>query len=441
VKVLILAGGSGIRLWPLSRQDFPKQFLSFNDPLSLLQKTVQRFLNAPFVEEILVMTNEAVRQLVELQLAKIDPSQRVTVLIEPMRRSTLGATLLGVKYFEEKTKGEEDSAILVIPSDQLIEPESVFLRYLEEVEPFTKKDRIILFGIHPQRPETGYGYIQIGEKEEGLLYDVKRFVEKPDHSLAKEYLASGDYYWNAGIFAFSPRVFWREIKSHMPKLYECMQGSFSSCLAHFSDVPDQSIDYAILEKTKNISVCPLPISWSDIGSWDGLYEALSKDHNQNVKMGNVLEIDTKNSLLLGGRRLISTIGLDDVLVVETEDATFISKKGESQKVKELVQELVRMGRLEERHHWGSVKQIYSDAGFRIVHYRIRAMQAHSHEVECSLEHWCVLKGEIYLKTKDRTVVLKSSESSQFKQSESLTISNHLGEEAEVMSIEFANELR
>lgn len=344
MNVLVLAGGGGTRLWPLSRQDFPKQFLYFNSPLSLLQKTVSRFLTASFVERIAVATNEQYRALVEMQLEKIDAHKKVEILVEPARRNTAAAIALGVKYFEEQANKE--SAILVMPSDHLIEPESVFLRFLEEAQQFVEDERIILFGIRPHRAETGYGYIQIGEKDKGFLYRVKRFVEKPDQQRAEQYLSSGDYYWNAGIFAFSPRTFWKELAYYEPEMYEKMQGDLASCLAQFSSLPDRSIDYAILEKTKQIAVCPLPISWSDIGSWDSVYEISRKDANQNVKAGNVFEIDTKNCLIIAGKKMISLAGVEDLLVIDTDDAIFISKRGESQKVKELVQELAKQNRKE-----------------------------------------------------------------------------------------------
>ena len=335
----MLAGGGGSRLWPLSKQNFPKQFLNLGGPFSLLQRTLLRFLSQPFVEEILVSTSAQYQKLVETQLEKIDPNKKIEILVEPLRKNTAGAIAFGVKYMQEKKGAKEDSAILVVPSDHLIEPESLFLRFLEETEKFMKKERIVLFGIHPNRPETGYGYIQIGTNDQGPLYSVKQFVEKPDSKRAEQYLLCGDYYWNAGIFGFSPQLFWQEMQCHAPAIFEPMQGDLTSCLKNFSALPELSIDYALLEKTSKIAVCPLPISWSDVGCWDSVYEALSKDANQNVILGNVLAIDTKNSLIISKSRLISTIGLEDILVIETEDAIFISKKGESQKVKDLVLQL------------------------------------------------------------------------------------------------------
>lgn len=354
MHILILAGGSGTRLWPLSRQDFPKQFLHFGDQQSLLQKSVGRFLHSPLAETVSISTNAQCAPLVKQQLEKIDPDHQVHIIVEPARRNTAPAIAYAIKYLTENLGVEKDAPVLVIPSDHLIEPQSIFSHYLEEIKPLLQKDRLVLFGIRPTRPETGYGYIQIGEKYNLLTHEVKRFVEKPDRKLAEIYLASGDYYWNSGMFGFSIRLFWQQIALHAPEIARLMKG------ASFEQMPDISFDFAVLEKCQNILVCPLPVSWSDVGSWDSVYDVMAKDQNQNVKFGNVVDIETKNSLIIGGKRLISTIGLEDLIIIETDDATFISKKGESQKVKNIVQELIKIGRKEgsthttQRFSWGTI---------------------------------------------------------------------------------------
>ncbi len=366
---------------------------------SLLQKTVKRFLCSQFAEEIVVLTNHQHQKLVAVQLAEIDTNQTVQVLVEPVRRNTAAAIALGVKYLEEFCECSPDEAILVIPSDHLLEPEIVFLRFLEEVEKYARAGKLVLFGIRPTKPETGYGYIQIGAKNEGSLYCVKRFIEKPDQRRAEQYLSSGDYYWNSGMFAFSPRTFWREVKSHSPVIYSAMEGSFDDCLRCFESNPDVSIDYAVLEKTKAAFICPMPISWSDIGCWDSVYEVMEKDENLNVKVGNVLEIDTKNSLIIGNRRLISTIGLENLLIVETEEATFISKKGESQKVKALVEALAKIGRTDKifQYPWGNVKQIYKNGGVEIFLYTVSPLGSFTCNLpENVTAHWVVLKGRMQI---------------------------------------------
>ncbi len=383
-----MAGGGGTRLWPLSRQDLPKQFLRFGSPHSLLQQTVKRFLSAPLTKEIVILTNLQYQKLVVAQLKEIDPSHSVQVLVEPVRKNTAPAIALGIRYLEDTCGCQGNDPLLVIPSDHLIEPEQVFLRSLEEAIPFAAAGDPILFGIRPNKPETGYGYIQIGKQKAGLLYRVQRFVEKPDRKLAEQYLARGDYYWNAGIFLFTPNTFWQEIARFAPSLALTMEGSFKDCLARFSQNPDISIDYALWEKTEKAVVCPLPISWSDIGCWDSVYDVMDKDHNLNVKMGNILEIDTKNSLLFGNQKLIATIGLEDLLIVDTEDATYISKKGESQKVKELVALLAKEKR--------NVKRLYTSDEFEIHSYEIEPLETLSVSISEKLAHWVQIKGETKL---------------------------------------------
>ncbi len=346
MKVVILAGGGGTRLWPFSRQDYPKQFLVFKDQESLLQKSVKRFVNCKFVEKILVVTHAHYAHLVEKQLAQIDPDRKICILVEPYRKNTAPAIALAVHYIEEKLGAKSDSSILVLPSDHLISPEEVFLSFLERVKEKKIKNKIVTVGILPNRPDTGYGYIRVGKKKNSFLFEVEKFVEKPDQEKAKQYLFEGSYYWNAGIFFFTPEIFWKEIKTHVPHIYSTAQGSYLDLFHAFDQMPEISIDYAVMEKTKNILLCPLPVSWSDVGSWDSVYDVLDKDQNSNVKVGNVVDIDTTNSLIVGGKRLISTIGLRDVLIVETPDALFMAKKGESQKVKELIKELQKRGQKE-----------------------------------------------------------------------------------------------
>lgn len=328
--VVVLAGGGGTRLWPLSREEFPKQFLHFGDGESLLQKTVARFLTAPFVEEIAISTQKRYLPLVQQQIAKIDPEGRCKIILEPSRRNTAAAIAFAARHLQEQMGAPQDAVMLVLPSDHLIEPPAVFLRAVSDVEAYLQEhEAIVTFGIRPTRPETGFGYIQLGAPVESHLFRVKQFVEKPDVLCAAEYLRRGDTYWNAGIFAMPLKTLWREFEQHAPAYLG----------REFEQLPNVSFDYAVMEKSSRALVAPLAISWSDVGSWDSVYDTLPKDAQSNVKVGDVIDINTKNSLIFGGRRLISTIGLEDLMIVETEDATLIAKKGESQRVKALLEEL------------------------------------------------------------------------------------------------------
>lgn len=332
INVLILAGGEGSRLWPLSQRTIPKQFLHFGDRLSLLQKTVERFLSCPFVNRILIVTNVDHQELIEQQISIFSSSHLIDVIPEPMRRNTTAAIALGLKYLEGKKLHK--LPILVTPSDHILDSEG-FLHALSKL--IRQKHWIILFGIRPTRPETGYGYIKLGMSLGSSLYRVERFEEKPDRERAERYLESGEMYWNSGMLLFLPSLFWKEIELNAPEIYTKMQCDFPTLVDRFPELPKISIDYALLEHARNLAVCPLSIQWSDIGSWDSVYEVLEKDQDQNAIMGAITAIDTKNSLIIGHHRPICTIGLEDLLIIETEQAILISKKGESQKVKNLVE--------------------------------------------------------------------------------------------------------
>lgn len=319
----------------------------------------------------MVVTNSQHRFLVRMQLETMHLQDEIEIFVEPLRRNTAPAIGLAIRYLEAQMGAQESDIVLVLPSDHLMEPEFIFLNALEQVEKVAREQWIITFGIRPTKPETGYGYIQLGAKYDGLTFETVRFVEKPDRTTAEQYVRDSYFYWNAGIFLFSIRTFWKQIKQHAPELSELLDGDFGTVSNRFQSLPDVSFDYAVMEKSKHVLMCPLPVSWSDVGSWDGVYDMMEKDHNQNVKVGHILDIDTKNSLIFGTNRLISTIGLEDMLIVETEDALFISKKGESQRVKHLVHELMRKGRKESIMHlvqtfaWGTSHLIDEGLGYCI----------------------------------------------------------------------------
>lgn len=339
MKVIILTGGSGVRLWPLSKDSFPKQFLHFGDGESLLQKTLKRIEKYPGVEEIVLSTNGSYAHLVKLQIEKLGLLNRCHILIEPQQKNTAPAIALAVKYLEEKIGTKANESILVLPSDHFISPENQFHEYLKNGESAAKNRHIVLFGVRPHKPETGYGYISLGPLLQKGMHAVSKFCEKPDLKTATEYFLTKNFLWNAGIFIFTPETFWNEMGKHAPEIYRASENGLDSFLMHFQYLSNISIDYALMEKSQNVVVCPMNLAWSDVGSWDNVYEIMEKDQYRNVTIGNVVGIDTEDSLIIGGKKLISTIGLKDMLIVETDEAIFIAQKGHSQKVKALIAKL------------------------------------------------------------------------------------------------------
>jgi mannose-1-phosphate guanylyltransferase/mannose-6-phosphate isomerase len=425
MKIIILAGGSGTRLWPYSRSSFPKQFLHFGDERSLLQKTIDRFVGTCPLSDLLIVTNQAYYHLVKTQAKAIDPLLEQQILVEPERRNTAPAIALSIAYLQSQGMGIDES-VLVCSSDQLISPPEKFLEAVERGQSYTGNH--VIFGVRPNKPETGYGYIKATQPIDSHAYIVDAFVEKPNLTLAKQYLFDGHYLWNSGIFLFHVATFLEEMNLHCPTI--AMDQTFDQMAVQFSQMPDISIDYALMEKSKKIVMVPLDVTWSDVGSWDSVYDVLEKDSNQNVKIGNVIDIDTQNCLIMGGKRLISTIGLVDMLVIETDDALFIGKKGESQRVKNLVEELKKRNAKEPHENltshrpWGSftvleegarykIKRIVVDSGQRL------SLQMHYHRSE----HWIVVKGCAKVTIGDKETLVHENESIYVPKSQTHRLEN------------------
>ncbi|MBP7074074.1 MAG: mannose-1-phosphate guanylyltransferase/mannose-6-phosphate isomerase [Rhabdochlamydiaceae bacterium] len=417
MKIVILAGGSGTRLWPLSRDSFPKQFLKIDGEWSLLQKTILRFYKKEALSDILILTNPECLHLVKSQAKAIHPLLEERVIIEPVRKNTGPAIVYAVKYLTEVEGVDLDETILVTPSDQIIEPQEKFEALISGVEELARKNVLVVFGIVPTKPETGYGYLQTSFDAETGIHKVLQFVEKPSLVVAEKYLSEGGYLWNSGMFAFTASTFFQEIAANAPELNEAALLSYQELQEKFSTLNPISIDYGLMEQTSNIVVIPLSLTWSDLGSWDSVFDALEKDSNQNVKVGNVHDIDTKNSLIYGGKRLISTIGLEDVIIVETDDALFLGKKGESQKVKELVEELKKIKTKEIQEHstmqrpWGQYSVLETGPRFKVKRIIVNpgqklSLQKHYHRSE----HWVVVTGTARVTVGDEEKLLHENES-------------------------------
>jgi mannose-1-phosphate guanylyltransferase/mannose-6-phosphate isomerase len=403
MKAVILAGGSGTRLFPLSRKNLPKQFLKVADDQSLFQKTIDRALKiVKNPKDVIIITNKEYIFHLKSQLREINHSEKdFHIITEPVGRNTAPAIALAVKYLIEKQDIPFDETIFISPSDHIIQPVQEFVEYVKKADELAKEGYIITFGVKPTKPETGYGYIEAGEKiKDG--YKVIKFHEKPSIEKATEYLMKGNFYWNSGMFTFSIQTILEEFKNHSEEIYQMINdNNFEELLKNFEAMPDISIDYAVMEKTNKAAVIPMNITWSDVGSWDSVYEILPKDENQNVKVGKVIDIDTKNSMIIGNKRVISTIGLENLMIVETDDVILIAKQGEGQKVREIVNKIKNdkeFSYLVDLHTtvyrpWGSYTELEKGERYRIKRITVYpgeslSLQMHYHRSE----HWIVVKG-------------------------------------------------
>jgi mannose-1-phosphate guanylyltransferase/mannose-6-phosphate isomerase len=428
MKALVLAGGSGTRLWPLSRKNYPKQFLKLNSDRSLLQQTVERLLRVYSPEDIVVMTNNKYKFHVLSDMNALSDSKHLppvsNMILEPAGRNTAPAIALGIKYCLERLGCKEDEVLFICPSDHIIRPVDKFAGYIRLSEEIAQKGQIVTFGIKPTRPETGYGYIKAGKpvslqagRPDSRYFKVEKFTEKPDVKRAREYVSEGNYFWNSGMFAFSIGTMKKEFGKHAPGIKKMLDMSFDELISNFRDMPDISIDYAVAEKSNKIAILPLDLYWNDIGSWDSLYDVVDKDEMGNVRMGDTISIDTKDTLVISSKRLISTIGIEDCLIIDTDDAVLVAKKGETQKVREIVNKLKTDNRKEALEHlttyrpWGSytvleegerykIKRIVVNPGERL------SLQMHYHRSE----HWVVVRGAAKVTIGDKDVHIHENES-------------------------------
>ncbi len=396
MKVIILAGGSGTRLWPLSRDRYPKQFIKLQgDSSSLFQDTFKRSLLLVNLDEIYVVTNEKYKFLVMGAVEELGYKYNESnIIIEPESKNTLPAIYAGVN--EIIKKGNDN--VIVFPSDHMILKSQEFVKIIKNSEALTK-DSIITFGIKPDGPNTGYGYIAPGsEKLNG--YEVKAFKEKPEHEVAVTYVEEG-YYWNAGIFMFNTEFFINEVKLYAKNIYNAFKTS-NDIKEAFSKIDEKiSIDYAIMEKSKNVTVAPVDIGWNDLGSFDSFYDIFKKDENSNICDNNNILIDSKNNYVYSEKgKLVSIVGVDNLIVVDNRDALLICKKEQSQRVKEVVETLKSRDDsrieypVEDYRPWGNYKVLEEEQNsYKIKRIKVSqgkklSYQMHHHRSE----HWIVVKG-------------------------------------------------
>jgi len=416
---IILCGGSGTRLWPISRTLMPKQFVKLfhkknGDDQSLFQLTVER--NSKVCDAQFIVSNAEQYFLALDQLEELQKTNN-SYLLEPVGRNTAPAIALACLALDK------EEIVLVTPSDHLIKDEAEYEKVLKQAEALALENQLVTFGITPSFAETGFGYIE----SEGL--HVKAFHEKPDIETATRYLEAGNYYWNSGMFMFKAGVFLEELKKHSPKIYETSLKAFNKArhdgviriqYEDMNAIPEDSIDYAVMEKSDIVKVIPSDIKWSDVGSFDALFEELPKDENNNTQNSKHIAIDSKNNLVYGSGRYIATVDIEDTIIVDTGDAVLISKKGSSQKVKQVVKEIRKTTELHNIHltgyrPWGSYTVLEDTAGYKIKRIEVKpgkrlSLQKHFHRNE----HWIVVSGTATVTVGDTTQLVRPNESTYIK---------------------------
>ena len=416
---IILAGGSGSRLWPLSRELYPKQLLKINTEKSLLEGTYLRLLQVIDENKIISVTNSKHYSDVKSQLDEI--VKHPTVLQEPTSKNTAPAAAVCVKYILDKAG---DDIVLVVPSDHLIKDVKLFKESVIEAQKLAKKGFIVTFGIKPSGPQTGYGYIKIGKETEKKAgsWLVSEFKEKPDEKTAKKYFKSGKYYWNSGMFMFKASVFVEALKKYAPDIYSValefdFKKSDSIDFMRFDKMPSISLDYAVMEKTDNLVLLPLKSDWNDLGCWESIYDINKKNKDGNVNIGNVISKDCKNSMLYSSDRLIAGVGLDNILLVETADAILVCDKNKTQEVKAVYDKLKEMKNEAHRIHttvyrpWGYYTVLNQGEGYltKMICVSPRgqlSLQSHNFRSE----HWVVLNGQARVTLDNKTYILKPGSS-------------------------------
>ncbi len=432
VSPVILCGGSGTRLWPLSRSGFPKQFLVLSGTTSLFQQAVER-INAIAnqdiaLDETLVVTNEEHRFLALDQLRELK-TVKATLLLEPVARNTAPALTLAALRAVEKG---EDPILVVTPADQTITDQAAFTVALQQSVRAAADGAIIILGITPTAPETGYGYIKHqGDVKAFGEYSVAQFAEKPSATTAQQYVDSGNYCWNSGMFVLRASTWLKALKQFRPDIANATQQSWQErsadaqfirpTKAAFTEIPSESIDYAVMEKCPGsditINMVPLAAGWNDLGAWDAVWQVGAQDANGNVMKGDAFQADTTNSLIYASSRLVSAVGVDNLVIVETADAVLVADRSQSQQVKQIVNALEAQGREEHTLHrkvfrpWGWYDSIDEAERFKVKRIQVKpgaslSLQKHHHRAE----HWIVVKGTAEVTCGEKVILLTENQS-------------------------------
>ncbi|WP_052481099.1 mannose-1-phosphate guanylyltransferase/mannose-6-phosphate isomerase [Gilvimarinus agarilyticus] len=418
---VLLAGGSGNRLWPLSRELYPKQCINLTDPnQTLIQQTLSRVRRCGIESAPVVVCNNDHRFLIAQQMLEMGIVG--TIMLEPAARNTAAAIALAAFEVQQYAPG---ASLLVLPADHLIEDSERFSDAVSEANVSAQSGALMTFGILPSYPETGYGYIEAAQY--GKVSPITAFHEKPDLDTATNYVNAGNYYWNSGMFMFTPKAYLGELKQFQPAVYDAVAKAMAERYTDldfirvgaeaFSRAPSISIDNGIMESTTKGSVVPYGGDWSDIGSWQSVYEHAHKDKSGNALMGDIVVEDVQNSLIRSGSRLVTAVGVRDLAIIDTHDALLVMSRESSQAVKTVVNQLKADSRSEIRHHqkvhrpWGSYETVNLGEHYQVKHVKVKpgaklALQVHRHRAE----HWVILEGTANVRIGEHEQILQANES-------------------------------
>lgn len=447
---VVLAGGIGSRLWPVSRALMPKQFVNFPGQRgSLFQATLQRLDTIDDLGAPLVVCNTDHRFLVAEQLRQLELTDS-TILLEPVGRNTAPAVALAALCARQSNP---DAIVLVLPADHLIQDKVELGKAIAQGLDLARAGRLVTFGIVPSNPETGYGYIEAGDSIDGLTAcDVARFIEKPDRDTAESFLARGGFFWNSGMFMFGAERYLQELQQYAPDIYSTCHSAFSQLKQgdDFATIPEHvfaecradSIDYAVMEHTNAAAVIPLDAGWNDLGSWDALWDVSDKDQAGNVISGDVVTKGVENCLIQSHSRLVAAVGISNAVIVETDDAVLVANKNSVQSVKALVAQLQDKARGEcvapalVRRPWGSYQTLVAGAGYQVKHIVVNAGAALSLQMHHQrAEHWTVIKGTCVVTRNDEEFELSPDESTYIPVGARHRLSNNTSQPVEIIEVQ------
>ena len=422
---VIMAGGSGTRLWPLSRQHYPKQLLKLFGDKTMLQQTVLRLTGIPDIAPPIVVCNEEHRFMVAEQLQEINQRDAV-IILEPVARNTAPAIALAALQARSM---ETNPTLLVLAADHMIRDVHEFQRVVSVAVQAAAEGRIATFGVQPTHPETGYGYIKTdtGKSADGVYFPVEQFVEKPDLATAEKYLAAGCYYWNSGMFVFNTDVFLSEMEHYSPEVITTAEQARTLAVRDldfiridrdaFAEAPNISIDYALMEKSQKVVCVPLNAGWSDVGDWKSFSDLSDKDSANNSFIGDSIDIGSTDTLVFSQDKLVATIGVKNLMIINTPDAVLVADKSQAQQVKAVIAHIIQQKRSEHLQHreiyrpWGCYDAIDTGERYQVNRIRVKpgaslSLQLHHHRAE----HWIVVKGTALVQKGDEVTLLSENES-------------------------------